>query len=168
MTVVVGYVPTETGFSAVTEAERQARCRDVAVLIVNVVGTAGFSVPTAADQQNLDAVAAHLTASGVRNSVRRVTDDAPPAEIILNVAREVDASLIVLGLHQRSWIARRVLGSTARSVVLNAPCPVLIVPDIDEHAKERLSEEADAPPLESMGQTPPWTPYKRGEDSARS
>jgi nucleotide-binding universal stress UspA family protein len=166
MTVVVGYVPTETGFSAVTEAERQARCRDVAVLIVNVVGTAGFNVPTAADQQDLDAVAAHLTASGVRNSMRHVTDDAPPAEIILNVAREVGASLIVLGLHQRSWIAKRVLGSTARSVVLNAPCPVLIVPDIDEHAKEGPSEEADAPPLESMGQTPPWRPYKRGEDSA--
>lgn len=167
MTVVVGYVPTETGFSAVTEAERQARCRDVAVLVVNVVGSAGFSVPTAADQKDLDAVTAHLTASGVRNSLRHITDDAPPAEVILNVAREVDASVIVLGLHQRSWIATRVLGSTARSVVLDAPCPVLIVPDIDQRSKERLSEEADAPPLQSMGQTPPWAPYRRGEDSTR-
>jgi nucleotide-binding universal stress UspA family protein len=168
MTVVVGYVPTETGFSAVTEAERQARCRDVAVVVVNVVGTAGYVVPTAADQPDLDAVAAHLTASGVRNSLRQVTDDAPPADIILGVAREVDASLIVLGLHQRWWLARRVLGSTARSVVLAAPCPVLVVPDVDQDSKERQSEEADAPPLTSLGQTAPWTPYKPGEDSSES
>ena len=168
MTVVVGYVPTETGFSAVTEAERQARSRDVAVVVVNVVGTAGYAVPTAADQPNLDAVAAHLTASGVRNTLRQVTDDGPPADIILGIAHEVNASLIVLGLHQRSWLARRVLGSTARSVVLAAPCPVLIVPDIDQSSKEPESAEADAPPLPSMGQTAPWTPYKPDESSSGS
>jgi nucleotide-binding universal stress UspA family protein len=155
MTVVVGYVPTQTGFSAVTEAERQARWRDVAVVIVNIVGAAGYLVPTAADQPDLDAVVAHLSANGVRNSLRQITDDAAPADIIVRVALEVDASLIVLGLHQRSWIAKRVLGSTARSVVLAAACPVLIVPDIDQHSK--------APPLRITGETPPWTPYKRNE-----
>lgn len=165
MTVVVGYVPTETGFSAVTEAERQARCRDVPVVIVNVVGAAGFRAPTAADQRDLDAVTAHLTRHGVRNSLRHITDDAPPADIILGVAREVEASLIVLGLHQRSWIARRVLGSTAQSVVLAAPCPLLIVPDIDQHNKEGLSADVDAPPLRSMGQTQLWTPQKPDEDA---
>jgi nucleotide-binding universal stress UspA family protein len=163
MTVVVGYVPTETGFSAVIEAERQARCRDVPVVIVNVVGAAGYLVPTAADQPDLDAVTAHLTANGVPNSLRQITDDAPPADIILDVAGKLEASLIVLGLHQRSWVAKRVLGSTARSVVLAAPCPVLIVPDIDQHSKERPS--ADAPPLPSMGQTPPWTPRPPEQDS---
>jgi nucleotide-binding universal stress UspA family protein len=167
MTVVVGYVPTETGFSAVTEAERQARCRDVPVVIVNVVSAAGYLVPTAADQRDLDAVAAHLTSNSVRNSLRQITDDAPPADIILGVAREVDASLIVLGLHQRSWIAKRVIGSTARSVVLAAPCPVLVVPDIDQRSKQSLSADVDAPPLRSMGQTPPWTPHRPDEDGSR-
>lgn len=168
MTVVVGYVPTETGFSAVTEAERQARYRDVPVVVVNVVGSAGYVVPTAADQPDLDAVGAYLTAHGVRNSVRHITDDAAPADILLAVAREVDASLIVLGLHQRSWIARHVLGSTTRSVVLSSPCSVLVVPDVDPRGKEPLSADADAPPLPSMGQTAPWKPYKRDDDSARS
>ncbi len=156
MTVVVGYVPTETGFSAVTEAERQAHCRNVAVVIVNVVGTEGYRVPTAADERDLDAVAAHLTAGGVRNSLRQITDDARPADIILGVAREVEASLIVLGLHQRSWIAKRALGSTARSVVLGAACPVLIVPDIDQRSKQPRSTDIEAPLWQSTGQTPPW------------
>jgi nucleotide-binding universal stress UspA family protein len=152
MTVVVGYVPTETGFSAVTEAGRQARWRDEAVVMVNVVSTAGFVVPTAADQRTLDAVAADLTANGVRNSLRHVRDDAPPAEIILGVAREVEASLIVLGLHSRSWIARRMLGSTAQSVVLGAACPVLVVPDVDQPDKDDKSEGAVEPALRFMGQ----------------
>ncbi len=153
MTVVVGYVPTETGFSAVTEAERQARFREVPVVIVNVVSTAGFVMPTAADQRNLDAVAAYLAAQGVDHSVRHINDDAPPADVILNVADEVAASLIVLGLHQRSWIAKRVLGSTAQSVVLAAPCPVLVVPDIDEQGKGSRSAGYEAHPLRFMGQS---------------
>jgi nucleotide-binding universal stress UspA family protein len=131
MTIVVGYVPTETGFSALKEAEREARARDVEVVVVNVVGSAGYTVSTAADERNLDAVTAHLTKHGVRNSVRQVVDDASPADVLLGVAKELEASLIVLGMHQRQWIAQELLGSTARSVVLAAPCPILIVPDID-------------------------------------
>jgi hypothetical protein len=42
-----------------------------------------------------------------------------PADIILRVAREVHPSLIVLGLRQRSWLAKRALDSTARSVALS-------------------------------------------------
>ena len=152
MTVVVGYVPTETGFSAVREAEREARSHTADVVIVNVVGPAGYVAPTAADEVNLDAVVAHLTAHGIPNSLKQVVDGAGPAHVILEVAREVEASLIVLGLHQRSWLAKRVLGSTARSVVLAAPCSVLVVPDIDPRPKH---QPVDAPPLPSMGQTQP-------------
>jgi universal stress protein family protein len=58
--------------------------------------------------------------------------------------------LIVLGMHQRLWIGRQLLGSTAMSVVLAAPCPVLIVPDIDP--RRPVSGDGDAPPLRSVGQ----------------
>jgi nucleotide-binding universal stress UspA family protein len=160
MTVVVGYVPTETGFSAVIEAERQARWRGVSVVIVNVVGAEGYLVPTAADEPDLDAVGSYLTAKGVPNTRRAITDDAAPAEILLRTAHEVDASLIVLGLHHRSWIAKRMLGSTARSVVLGAPCPVLVVPDADRSRDQPVTADVETPPLRSMGQTPPWTPQE--------
>ena len=117
---------------------------------------------------DLDAVTAHLSANGERSSLRQITDDATPADVILQIARSVDGSRIVLGLHHRSWIAKRMLGSTARSVVLAASCPVLIVPDIDRGSTQRLSADADAPPLRSMGQTPPWTQRKPDEGDPRS
>lgn len=135
MSVVVGYIPTKTGFFAVTEAEREARALDVPVVIVNVVGYAGYTVPTAADERDLDAVAAHLTAHGVRNSLRHINqvfDEESVTEAILTVAREEDATLIVLGLHRRPLITKRLLGSTAQSIVVGAECPVLIVPDVDD------------------------------------
>ena len=116
MTVVVGYVPTKTGFLAVTEVECQALARNDGVVIVNVVGLAGYAIPTAADQRDLDAVAAHLTAHGVPNSLRQVTDEDSVAEVILGVAREVNATLIVLGLHRRPHITK-----TTSSVVRSAP-----------------------------------------------
>jgi nucleotide-binding universal stress UspA family protein len=153
MTVVVGYVPTETGFFAIREATREARSRDLAVVVVNVVGAGGFTSPTAADERSLDAVTAYLTKNGVPNTLRNVADDAPPADVILSVAREVNASLIVLGAHQRSWIARRLLGSTTQSVVLAGPCPVLVVPDVDQSEGRTLTEDDDDLPRPGMSQT---------------
>ena len=147
MTLLVGYVPTATGFSAIREAEREALARDTDVLVVNVVGPLGYTVPTAADERDLDAVIAHLTGAGVDCALRQVTEEKSPAEVLLAVADEVDATLIILGLHQRSWLAQRVLGSTARSVVLSAPCPVLIVPDIDPQAPKAADGSAPKPPF---------------------
>jgi len=161
MTVVVGYVPTQTGFSAVVEAERAARCRDVPVVVVNVVGATGYRAPTAADQRHLDAVAEYLNKREIRNSLRSISSDEKPSEILLRVAREVDASLILLGLHQRSWIARRVLGSTTQAIVLAAPCPVLVVPDVDESGQQTTAADEAAPPLRSMGQTPDFRGHKQ-------
>jgi nucleotide-binding universal stress UspA family protein len=145
--VVVGYVPTATGFSAIREAEREALARNAEVVVVNVIGPRGYTAPTAADEQTLDAVLEHLRGVGVRCSVREVSGEAAPSDILLGVAREIDADLIVLGMHQRSWLAKRALGSTVRSVALAAHCPVLVVPDVDEPA-----EPPKAPPLRSLGQ----------------
>jgi nucleotide-binding universal stress UspA family protein len=148
MTVVVGYVPTQTGLLAITEAAREARTRETEVVVVNAINAVGFAAPTAADEKNLDAVAARLADEGVRSSVRQVNADTPAADVIVEIARVVDASLIVLGLHQRSAVAKRALASTIRSVVLAAPCPVLVVPDVDDHPKRAPWPEP--PPLRFM------------------
>lgn len=54
--------------------------------------------------------------------------DGDPAEQIVHVARAADADLIVMGTRGRGALARATLGSVARSVVLTAPCSVLVVP----------------------------------------
>ena len=51
----------------------------------------------------------------------------PPAEIIVRVAHERGADLIVMGTHGRTGLHHMLLGSVAEKVVRLAPCPVLTV-----------------------------------------
>lgn len=50
-----------------------------------------------------------------------------PAHEILEFARERGASIIVLGTRGQTGLARLLLGSVARNVLLHAPCSVLVV-----------------------------------------
>jgi nucleotide-binding universal stress UspA family protein len=47
------------------------------------------------------------------------------ASVIFEVAKEVQAGLIVMGTHGRTGLARLLLGSVAERVVREAACPVL-------------------------------------------
>lgn len=128
MTVVVGYVPDRTGYLAVTEGARQAQWRDTDVVVVNVVDEGGYTRPTAADEIDLDALEARLAADGVPHDIRHLDVGTTRAsEVILQVAGEVAAELIVVGIHRRSPVGKLLLGSTAQRVLLTAECPVLTV-----------------------------------------
>ena len=131
MAVVVGYVPTETGFLAVTEAVREARTFQVPIVIVNVVGVSGFATPTAAEDQDLDSLTARLTSDGVEHSVQQIESGESVADLLLSVAEQAQARLIVVGLRRRSPVGKALLGSTAQSVILGANCPVLTVRAVD-------------------------------------
>jgi nucleotide-binding universal stress UspA family protein len=50
-----------------------------------------------------------------------------PYEQIINLAREINADLIVLSTRGHSGLKHLLLGSTAERVVRSAPCPVLVV-----------------------------------------
>lgn len=50
-----------------------------------------------------------------------------PSEIILRAAREDGTELIIMGTHGYSGLKQIFMGGTARKVVRNAPCPVLVV-----------------------------------------
>jgi len=50
---------------------------------------------------------------------------------IIAAAHECNCDLIVIGSHGRSGLARILTGSTAERVVRHAPCPVLVVREIE-------------------------------------
>lgn len=50
-----------------------------------------------------------------------------PYEEIIRKAKEIDASLIVLGTHGRTGLDHIIFGSTAERVVRSSPCPVLSI-----------------------------------------
>ncbi|MFQ5956606.1 MAG: universal stress protein [Candidatus Brocadiales bacterium] len=54
-----------------------------------------------------------------------------PVQKILNVAREKDVDMIVMGTHGRTGIAHTVMGSVAANVLKKSSCPVLTIRQSD-------------------------------------
>ncbi len=64
-----------------------------------------------------------------------------PAEMIVQLADEEKADLIVMGTHGRSGLSRLLMGSVAEAVVREASCPVLTVKLPRAPAEETSSQE---------------------------
>lgn len=110
--VVVGYEPGDE--HAVLEALAQARLRGGSVAVV-----AAAPLP--------DALLLRLRAEPAGPDVRLPPEGADVTEAVLDLAERERAALLVVGLRRRG--VDDLLGGRARLVVLDAPCPVLSVPE---------------------------------------
>jgi nucleotide-binding universal stress UspA family protein len=73
----------------------------------------------------LNAVTARLKERGL--NVTSEHFEGPPGSEIVERARALDVSLILMTTHGRSGLGRLVFGSVADAVLRHAPCPVLLV-----------------------------------------
>jgi nucleotide-binding universal stress UspA family protein len=71
------------------------------------------------------ATASILSETGIPTETAVVTGD--PATELVRLARSSDADLVVVGTSGLGGVARAVLGSVARNVLINARCSVLVV-----------------------------------------
>ena len=128
-TIVVGYVPKPEGKAALRRAAEEAKLRDSKLVVVNSHrGGREFDREDAIQSETqLDEVKAELNDAGVEHEVRQLVRGMDPAEDLVNVATEVGAEFIVIGLRRRSPVGKLILGSNAQRVLLDAPCPVLAV-----------------------------------------
>lgn len=128
-TIVVGYVPKPEGKAALRRAAEEARLRDMRLVVVNSHrGGREFDSEDAIESDaQLQEVKDALASYGVQHDVRQLVRGLDPAEDLVNVAKEVDAEMIVIGLRRRSPVGKLILGSNAQRVLLDAPCPVLAV-----------------------------------------
>ena len=164
-------VPTDFGPSsekALEAAIDLGRMTKAALEILHVNSEAIWVVPPPGDvmsapvdlanvladaSDQLDAVVRRVRAAGLvctgASEVGR-TD----AEIV-DYARSRHANIIVVGSHGRHGFSHAILGSVAEKVVRYAPCPVLVVPSLEDVAPilrpEDEAEEADIP-VEGLAQ----------------
>lgn len=105
---------------AVGESEAQETARShVADIVRDYQGVNG--------QLNIERIAVYVVAG-------------EPSKIICDLARAVDASLIVVATHGRRGVSRFVLGSVAANVVREAPCGVFVVRPTDFVGGEKVPE----------------------------
>jgi nucleotide-binding universal stress UspA family protein len=128
-TIVVGYVPKAEGRAALRRAAEEAKLRDMRLVVVNSHrGGREFDRDDALESEaQLEEVRSTLQEAGVEHEVRQLVRGLDPADDLVNVATEVNADIIVIGLRRRSPVGKLILGSNAQRVLLDAPCPVLAV-----------------------------------------
>ncbi|MFQ5583731.1 MAG: universal stress protein [Calditrichia bacterium] len=55
------------------------------------------------------------------------SENGPPCLEIIRTAKELSVNLIIMGNHIRKWPPDVRIGNTAKNVVCNAPCPVMLI-----------------------------------------
>jgi nucleotide-binding universal stress UspA family protein len=125
--VVVAYTPRADGRAALHRAVEEARLRGLRLVVVNASRGDALVDPAFAPPEDVDAVRTLLDDTGVPHEIRQQPSGHEPAEQVVDIADEVDAELIVIGMRRRSAVGKLLLGSTAQRILLDARCPVLAV-----------------------------------------
>jgi nucleotide-binding universal stress UspA family protein len=69
-----------------------------------------------------------LSDAGIKSTVHaRLSNGASDGDRLAELAEEVDADLVIVGGRRRTPTGKAVFGSTAQTIMLNAPCPVTFV-----------------------------------------
>jgi len=129
VSVVVGYVPTKEGRAALRRASEESLLRRTKLVVINSSrGGKDFDAGEARRfEAELAAVQEQLDEAGVEHEVRQLVRGNEPAHDLIEVAEEVNADFIVIGLRRRTPVGKLILGSNAQRILLDASCPVLAV-----------------------------------------
>lgn len=126
--VVVGYVARPEGDAAVRQGIAEARLRGVKVVVVYSDHGAQLDSATALERtEALDRVHALLHTTDVEHDLRHLVRGHDPVRDVLDIADEIEADLIVIGIRKRTPVGKLVLGSNSQSILLEANIPVLAV-----------------------------------------
>ena len=102
-------VPVDLGTAALTDQAMYEGARQMAARGTRLAAEAGF------DAEGL-----------------AVADEASVAKTLIRVARERDAPALVVGTRGHGRLEKLFLGSTSRSLLEHAPCPVVVVNQTEE------------------------------------
>lgn len=137
MTIVVGWVPRPEGDAALDRALAEAQVWGEDVLVVNASSGNSYADPTYATAAQMTQLYERLTNSGVEHRVRQELRGRQPSDEVVAAAEESDASMVVIGLRQRTSVGKFLLGSSAQEILMGVRCPVLCVPAEDLRSRRR-------------------------------
>ncbi|HSN36973.1 MAG TPA: universal stress protein [Arthrobacter sp.] len=127
MSIIVGFVPTPAGEAALTAGIAEATLRNEDLVIVNSAREGALVDKAVATTALLAEAAKRAADAGVTASVRQPSYQHDLADEFLELAREVNASLIVIGLRHRTQVGKFIMGSHAQRILIQADRPVLAV-----------------------------------------
>lgn len=132
MSILIGYVPTPEGEAALEAGLKEARLRDTNAVILNSPRKGAPVDAALIPEDQVAELVRRARAVGVEAVVRQPghTDDL--TDEFIELAEEIDASLIVIGLRKRSQVGKFIMGSHAQRILLQVDRPVLAVKANDD------------------------------------
>ena len=132
-TIVIGYDGSDAARRGLARV-RQLLAEEAKLIVVSVApkvgsGTVGDDPALGSDfdADRLLAEAEELLGHTAGATVERRMAVGDPATVLLEVTREVDADLLIVGRRGSDFITRTLVGSVAQRVVQQARCDVLVV-----------------------------------------
>ncbi|WP_349931423.1 universal stress protein [Glutamicibacter mishrai] len=125
MSIVVGYIPSPEGETALARAIEEAQRRDAKLVVVNSSKGDQLVDDRLIDAKQYHELESRLAETGLDFWIERQSQGADAADQILQVAEAQRAQLIVIGLRKRSAMGKFLMGSVAQRILLQAGCPVL-------------------------------------------
>lgn len=132
--MVVGALTTPEGRAAIDRAVAEATAHETDLVLVGHIDrprdereSETYLSAVERRREEVESLAAEVAGHGVQIRGAVPYGAANPAESILTVAQDEGASLIVVGVRQRSRVGKFVLGSNVQDIILKADCPVLAV-----------------------------------------
>ncbi|MEJ2638723.1 MAG: universal stress protein [Desulfosarcinaceae bacterium] len=128
MRILVAYNGSASAKHALTIAQRRARALSGELVICSSADGADLeeSIETTL-KNNLREAEMLCKACGVTCMTQLAIGKKTAAEDILACADEQKVDEIVVGIKKRSQLGKMIFGSTARMLIMEAPCPVLTV-----------------------------------------
>lgn len=127
MTILVGYVPGPQGDAALDAGISEAALRGADLVVVNSPREGALVDDQMVAPEQAQSLVERAAARGVSAEVRQPLHGDSLPEVFAALARELDVSLIVIGLRRRSPVAKLIIGSFAQRILLDATVPVLAV-----------------------------------------
>ena len=125
--------PHPAGEAALTAGIAEASSGSEDLVIVNSAREGALVDKSVAPSDVLAEAARRATDAGVTATVIQPPYQNDLADEFLDVAREANASLIVIGLRHRSQVGKFILGSHAQRILMQADRPVLAVKAGNSH-----------------------------------
>jgi nucleotide-binding universal stress UspA family protein len=129
MNILVGYDGSNTSKAALAMAIKQAKAFHASIQVVttHVGGFSDKPEDVSKAEQELEYTRDLCRSEQVECQTHLLVRGMAPGETLIQYAKEIKADLVVIGVRRRSQVDKLIFGSTAREVILNAPCPVLTV-----------------------------------------
>lgn len=137
--VVVGVDGSANSRHALVRAGHLAAAVGAPLVVVHAIGLTeeidGEHVPTFGRRNEIAALLDRwcdaVREIGIHEFDQRLIDG-PPVDVLLRVAREIDAGTIAIGRRGIGGRPELLLGSTAHQVIEHAHCPVLVIPPLGD------------------------------------